>query len=281
MMRIRFLLLAGFLAIACSAAPAEKLKVLTTIPPVYCFTANIAGRLAEVSNLLPPGTAAHDFQFTFADRRKLEQADLVILNGLGLESWLDKTLAASSAKRIVRCAEGLASGTNNPNPHVWLDPILACQMVTNILTALQRSDLPNAAAYATNAAVFVLRLQKLDDEIRTGLASLTNRTIVTSHDAYPYFARRYGLTIAGVIEETAEVDPSSAHLTALRAAIQKQRVKALFVDTHTSPRRARQWARDFKIAAGVLDTLEEAPLQPSAYEDAMRRNLRALQQTLR
>lgn len=78
MMRIRFLLLAGFLAIACSAAPAEKLKVLTTIPPVYCFTANIAGRLAEVSNLLPPGTAAHDFQFTFADRRKLEDRKSVV-----------------------------------------------------------------------------------------------------------------------------------------------------------------------------------------------------------
>lgn len=280
-MRLCLSLVAGLLALSFPTRAAERLRVLTTIPPVYCFTANIAGPFAHVQNLLPPGTTAHDFQFTFADRRKLEQTDLLILNGLGLESWLDKTLATAPAKRVARCAEGLASGTNHSNPHLWLDPILACQMVTNILTALQQADPGHAADYATNAAAFVLRLRLLDEEIRSGLLSLTNRAIVTSHDAFAHFAQRYGFTIAGVIEETAEVDPSPAHLTALRAAIQKQRVKALFVDTHTSPRRARQWARDFKIAGGVLDTLEEAPLQPSAYEDAMRRNLRALQQTLR
>jgi len=272
-----------FFAGAVTAAP---LRVVTTLPPIYCLTVNVAGDLAKVENLLPPGAAAHDFQFTVAARHKLERADLVIANGLGLESWLDEAMGKSAARRIVRCATGLEAAQepaagHSPNPHVWLDPILAIAMVTNILTALQQTDPANASAYATNAAAFTLRLRKLDEEFRAGLASLPSRAIITSHDAFPYLARRYGLERVGVIEEHAEIDPSPAHLRELRATIQKHGVKTLFVDAHESQRRAKQLARDFKVAVLVLDTLEEAPLTPTSYEDGMRQNLRALQQGLK
>jgi zinc/manganese transport system substrate-binding protein len=195
-------------------------------------------------------------------------------------------LEKSERKRVVRCAAGLEAGDDppdgrTPNPHVWLDPILACGMVTNILVALQQADPANASGYATNAAAFAQRLQKLDEELRAGLATLRGRAIITSHDAFPYLARRYGLQVAGVIEEHPEVDPSPAHLSALRATIQKHGVKALFVDAHEHGRRARQLGRDFGVSVGKLDTLEQAPLTPSAYEEGMRRNLRALQQALK
>ena len=269
-----------------ASAGAAALRVVTTLPPIYCLTANVAGELANVENLLPPGAGAHDFQFTVAERRKFERADLVIANGLGLESWLDKAMDKRGSRRVVRCAAGLGADTNlsgghTPNPHVWLDPILACGMVTNILAALQQADPANASGYATNAAAMTLRLRKLDEEFRAGLASLPSRAIVTSHDAFPYLARRYGLEVVGVIEERPEVDPSPAHLSALRATIQKHGVKALFVDAQEGQRRARQLARDFKVAVLVLDTLEAAPLTFSAYEDGMRRNLRSLQQALK
>jgi len=277
---------AALVLIFAGLAEAAALRVVTTIPPIYCLTANVAGNLANVENLLPPGAAAHDFQFSFAERRRLEQADLVIANGLDLESWLDKVLKQSGPRRVVRCAAGLEcsqqQSTNRaPNPHVWLDPILACGMVTNILAALQEADPANASSYATNAAAFVLRLRKLDEELRAGLASLPGRAIITSHDAFPYLAHRYGLEVVGVIEERPEVDPSPAHLSALRALIKRHGVKALLVDAHEPPRRARQLGRDFGVSIGVLDTLEEAPLTASAYEDGMRRNLRALQQALK
>jgi ABC-type Zn uptake system ZnuABC Zn-binding protein ZnuA len=266
-------------------AAAAGLRVVTTVPAVYCFTANVAGRLAVVENLLPPGAAAHDAQFTFAERRKLERADLIIANGLGLEVWLDKPLAQSGRTNIVRCAAGLDAdlippGGATPNPHVWLDPTLASRMVTNILLALQQADPVNAAAYAANAAAFVARLQALDREFLAGLGPLTNRAILTSHDAFSYLARRYGLIVAGVIEERPEVDPSPAHLTALRAVIRQRGVKALMVDPHEGTRRARQLARDFDISVGWLDTLEAAPLTPAAYEEGMRRNLQALLKAL-
>ncbi len=276
-------LLALFLA---GPAVAAGLRVVTTLPPIYCLTVNVAGNLARVENLLPPGAAAHDFQFTFAERRKLERADLVIANGLGLEPWLGKVLEKSGPRRVVRCAADLETGNDPPagrapNPHVWLDPILACRMVTNILVALQQADPANASGYATNAAAFAQRLQKLDEELRAGLATLPGRAIITSHDAFPYLARRYGLDVVGVIEEQPEVDPSPAHLSGLRATIQKHGVKVLFVDAHEHGRRARQLGRDFGVSVGRLDTLEGSPLTPSAYEEGMRRNLRALQQALK
>ncbi len=271
-----------FFAPVVAAAPC----VVTTLPPIYCLTANVAGNFAKVDNLLPPGAAAHDFQFTFAERRKLEQADLVIANGLGLEPWLEKVLAKSGPRRVVRCADGLEADKDStagraPNPHVWLDPILACGMVTNILVALQQADPANASGYATNAAAFAQRLLRLDEELRAGLATLPSRAIITSHDAFPYLARRYGLEVVGVIEEVPDVDPSPAHLSKLRSTIQKHGVKALFVDAHERGRRGRQLGRDFGVSVGVLDTLEQAPLTPSAYEEGMRRNLRALKQALK
>ena len=263
-------------------APGAALRVVTTVAPVYCLTANVAGGLATVENLLPPGASSHDFQLTFAERRKLERADLIIANGLGLESWLEKSLQQSGRTNILHAADGIGlPAIPPPDPHVWLDPSLAIQMVGNILGALQRADPANAAGYATHASVLIARLHALDRELTIGLSTITNRSIVTSHGAFVYLARRYSLTIAGVVEEQPEVDPSPAHLTALRAAIRQHDVKALFVDPHEGMRRARLLGRDFGVSVGLLDPLEAAPLTLSAYEEGMRRNLDSLRQTLK
>src|SRR5262249_45637990 len=157
---------------------------LTTILPIYCFTANVAGDLAEVSNLLPPGVGPHDYQLSPKDRRKLSEADLIVRNGLQLEAWLDPLLRSDSrlrSKTVAEAAAGLeatliygstplavesvpsaahppaasvggAEPSRRPNPHVWLDPRLACQAVSNILQALQKADPAQAAGYARNAA---------------------------------------------------------------------------------------------------------------------------------
>ncbi|MEY2408344.1 MAG: zinc transport system substrate-binding protein [Verrucomicrobiota bacterium] len=265
---------------------APRLHLLTTVPVLYCFTVNVAGDRAIVENLLPPGAAVHDFQFTVAARRKLEHADLIVANGLGLESWLERALQQSSHSNILRCAEGFDSSlifSNGAfaNPHVWLDPRMAAGMVTNILRALSRADPSNAVFYAANAADFNRRLLELDAVMFAGLQPVIHRSIATFHDAYPYLARRYDLSIAGVVEERPEVDPSPAHLTRLRAIIQHEQVRALFVDPQEGVRRARQLGRDFGISVHLLDTLEAAPLSASAYEDGMKRNLESLQKALR
>src|SRR5205085_3104666 len=139
------------------------------------------------------GAGAHDFQFTFDARRKLERANLIIANGLGLDSWVDRALRDSVRAPVIRCAEGFSDelippDSSTPNPHVWLDPVLACRMVSNILAGLQRADPGHAALYSSNATAFVARLDALERDFQAGLSSITNRALVTSHDAFPYLA---------------------------------------------------------------------------------------------
>lgn len=269
------LLLLGVLPSAVAAPGGKPLRVVTSIPPVHCFTLNVAGDLARVDSL-SSGGSAHDFQFTFRERRRLESAQVVVVNGLGMESWLAKALQQSGPKTVVQAAAGLDPELIRGNPHIWLDPIMATRMVTNILVALQQADPANAAGYASNATAFVARLHRLDADIRAGLAGITNRAIVTAHDAFPYFARRYDLRVVGLVEVVADVAPTAGQLSALRQTIDEHGVRAMFVDTHHSGRQARRLAKDFKVRVGVLDTLEGASGRASAYEDGMRANLRAL-----
>ncbi len=280
-------------------AEGRKLRVLTTFLPVYCFSVNVAGDLAEVDNLLPPGVEPHDFQFTPREIKKLAAADVVVMNGLRLESWLTRVIDQSGrGKVIVEAAAGLqseliseshlesADGPGRrfdglPNPHIWLDPQLAEHAVTNILSAFQTADPANAAAYARNARAYVARLQDLDAGLRAGLVPLRGQSIVTFHDAFPYFARRYGLRIAGVIEKAPDVQPSPRYLATLGRIIQTERVRVIFTERQSSPRLARQIGRDYHVAVAQLDTLETGVLAPEFYELGMRNNLRVLEEYLK
>ena len=274
--------LAVFVALTALAngntAEPRKLKVLTSFLPVYCFTVNVAGDLAQVENLLPPGASPHDFQLSPPDVRKFSQADLLIVNGLGVEPWLDKLRRqGAKGKRVITVSAGLSKDTN---PHIWLDPILAAQAVTNILGALQAADPQNADAYAANAQAFLQKLNALDRDFRDGLVSVKGTAIITYHDAFPHLAQRYGLRIAGVVEETPEVSPGPRHLAKLRRIVQTQGVKAMFTDAEHPQKLAEQLAADFGVRLAPLFTLENGELSPTAYEDGMRKNLNVLKNTL-
>jgi len=291
---------------AAPGAEVHKLRVLTTFLPVYCFTASVAGNLAEVENLLPANVEPHDYQFSRKDLQRLAQADLIVINGLGLERWLEKAFQNSAPNRrksVVEMFSGLgdqlivASQSHAtdpsdqshpshrssvvagrellgapPNPHVWLDPRLARHAVTNILRALQETDPTHAAGYAANAEVYLARLEHLDAALEQGLATVRGARIVTYHDAFPYFARRYGLKIVGVIEPQPEVEPSLKYLAALYRASRANQATAIFTEPPSPSRLARQIGRDLHLPLAQLDTIEAGPLKPTAYEEGMKNN---------
>lgn len=290
-------------ALPTAATEAPKPKVLTSCLPMYCLAANVAGEFAEVENLLPAGVDPHEFQFAPRDLRRLAAADLIVVNGLGLEDWLMKALDRASGRRslrIVEAAAGLSGhllespGARRPepgsrrapqagsfNPHVWLDPLLAAHSVTNVQRALAQIDPPNADGYARNARAFVARLRQLDEEIRAVVATFRQRHLVTQHDAFAYFARRYGLQMVGVLHEAPEVEPSPRHRKRLAEIIRDRGVKVIFIEPHASSRLARQIARDLGLTVAELDPLESGPPEPAAYEEGLRRNLRVLEQHLK
>lgn len=282
-----------------------KPVIATTILPVHCLAANVAGDHAEVISLMAGTADAHDFQLTPRERRLLDRANLVVANGLGLEPWLSRVVAGPKKdSRVVMLSAGLeaeiihshhsetesghshSSGHHDHssegiNPHVWLDPHLYRRMVTNFLAAIQTVDPSNASAYASNATVYLARLERLDLELQSGLAPLTNSPIVTYHDAFPYLARRYGLRVVGVVEETPNVSPTPRHLSELRNVIEKERVKVLFTEPQHPDKLARRLAEDLKLRVLPLDTLETGEFTPSAYEDGMRKNLQSLRESLK
>ncbi len=300
-----------------------KIRILTSIPPLYCWAVNVAGDLATVENLLPADVGPHDYQFKPKDLKRLQNADLIVLNGLGLEDWFTRAIQANAAeaeRKVIHIADGLAETdlifhlptleldpshsiqeghdhgprTQDPgpgtghrhehdqaNPHLWQDPRLAMHGVTNILLALQRIDPAHAADYQRNATAYLSRLAALDAEIRQAVAGFSSHTVVTYHDAFPYFCRRYGIELAGVIEQVPGSDPSPRYLAELLKVIRARKVKVIFTEPQFNPRLAKRLADDLGIAVAELDVLETGALSPDSYEDGLRRNLRVLQQYLK
>jgi ABC-type Zn uptake system ZnuABC Zn-binding protein ZnuA len=294
----------GFLILlflADGVAAENRLRVLASFFPPAVVALNVAGTNADVEILLDGRVDPHDFQFSRRDLAKITRADLLVLNGLGMESWLGRALLkVGVAKPKAELSTDLgpeqlipASGSgahrhSQPddhddaefNPHIWLDPRLLAHGTTNVLRALQKADPNNAAIYAANARAFIEGLQELDAELLRGLAPVRQAPVVTWHDAFAYFARRYGPNVIGVIEPVAEVDPAPRYLAELSRRCRAGGVRALFDQPGVRSRLLQRLASDWQVPVATLDTLENQALKPDAYITAMRANARILRETL-
>jgi zinc/manganese transport system substrate-binding protein len=280
----------------------KKLKVVTTFLPAYCFAANVAGDAADVENLLPPNVSPHEYQLSSRDMTKLSEADLVVMNGLGIEHRMSKALRSAgvtNAKTVV-LSQGmekeLIPGAGSPdhesgrqghfheegasNPHLWLDPALAMQAVQTVARAFAKADPANASAYQENARSYAQRLEKLNQEIAKTLQPVQRIPFITFHNAFAYFARRYQLQIPAVVEEQPDVPPSARKVASLLRLIRKAKIKAIFTEPQSSPKLARMLARDSGIALASLNTLETGEINPNAYEEGLRQNAHTLLSTL-
>jgi zinc transport system substrate-binding protein len=174
----------------------SRIKVVASFYPVYEFVKEIGGNKVDVTSLIPIGVEPHDFEPTIQQIQNAETADLVVYNGAGLEKWIDKI----NAKFKVEASQGLnllmSNDTGNSGTydlHVWLDPILAEMEVENIRDALVKIDPANTQYYKANADRFIGKLNDLDYRIKTELATCNKKDFIAFHNAFTYFANRYGL----------------------------------------------------------------------------------------
>ncbi|HEX7858843.1 MAG TPA: metal ABC transporter substrate-binding protein [Verrucomicrobiae bacterium] len=272
----------------------KKLRVVTTFLPGYNVAANVAGDLATVENLLPGNVGLHDYQLSPSELRKLNSADLILLNGLGLETFMERAVRSGGAgleKKIATITAGLhgelihghaphareeEGHDHNHDPHVWLDPNLMAHCVTNVLRALQKADAKNAEGYARNASAYVAKLEALDAELKQKLGPVNDTPFITYHNAFGYFVRRYGLKLAGVVERVPEIPPSTRERAELQKTIREKKVKALFSEPGANSPLAKSIAQDTGIRLGELDPLETGELNATSYERGMRKNAEAL-----
>jgi len=176
----------------------HKLRIVASFYPLYDFASHVAGDKAEVSSLVPVGVEPHDWEPTAGDTLKARDADMLIINGAGIEGWANSV----GAKTIVDTSQGIEF--DHSNPHIWLDPIMAKHQVEKIRDALLSADPANADYYNNNADSFTAKLDSLDALIKSSLANCEKSDFIAFHDAFLHFAKRYGLTqhsIEGVSPE--------------------------------------------------------------------------------
>jgi ABC-type Zn uptake system ZnuABC Zn-binding protein ZnuA len=269
-----------------------KLRVLATFLPVHAHAAAIAGDRAIVESLITGDIGAHDFSPKPSDMQRITQADVLVFNGAGMEPWLNDLVREAGSKNLrtvdlSKDTEFLTSPPRfgsppaahpEPNPHTWLDPVIAAKQVEILRDALIAADPDGAAIYQDNAAAYLTKLRDLDAEFRRVLDPLPSKKLVTFHDAFPYLARRYGLESIGYISEFPERDPSPAELANLIERIRAAGVKVLFAETGYEPALLQRVASESGARVSSIDTLEVGTPGPDAYIDRMKLNLDALRQ---
>ncbi len=266
-----------------------KLKILTTIAPLYSFTKNVAADAAIVDNLIPSGVGPHEYSLSPGDARKVSETRVLIINGVKLEGWLNKLQGPASELResatndnekliIVDTSVGVEVIGNDP--HIWLSPRNAIMQVKNIRDALVKVDPDNSGTYTKNASEYIQRLGNLDKEIKDEIKTWKQNRIVTFHPAFKYFAGDYGLEQAAVIQETPEIEPSPKHIAHVIETIKSKGIRAIFTEPQFSHKIVTSIAGDLNLQVYSLDTLETGPLSKEWYEDSMRSNLKVLKKAL-
>jgi len=270
-----------------SFARVDSLSIVTSFYPMYVLTANVVAGIegVEAHIMAAPETGClHDYQLLPGDLRKLESADILVINGAGMEAFLDKARAMYPDLPVIEAGEGIAlleegHGSGN-NPHVWVDPCNAAAQTRTIARRLCELDPDRAAAYAANGEIYAARLEALYVRMREDLAVVHNRDLFTFHEAFAYFADAFDLRVTGVVEREPGAEPGTRELAEIVDLVRAEGVTALFSEPQYSDRTIELIARETGARVYTLDPVVNGPLTLTAYEDAMERNLQVLLEAL-
>ncbi len=269
--------------------------VVATISILADFTRQVAGDRLEVTSLLPVGSDPHTYEPVPQDVRRVAEAHVLVYNGLKLEKWLEKLLENAGGRFVkVEATRGLQpvlqqSGPDrgDPDPHLWMDPVFAQTYVRNIRDALVAFDPAGRAVYEANAQRYLRELERLHRFVQKQIQQIppAHRKLVTTHDAFRYFGRRYGLAVVGTIWGiSTEDEPSAQEIAQLVDRIRRERVPAVFVETTISPKLMERVAREAGVRIGGRlygDSLGPPGSGAETYLGMMRHNVRVIVEALR
>ena len=294
------LLLSGLLLLtacgggtAATPAPAEEddtLHILATTYPVYLFTTAVTEGVegVEVTRLIREEISClHDYTLTVNDMKAIEAADVIVMNGVGLEDFMADALASSDAP-VIDCSQGVAllaalghEGHDHDaeyDPHIWMDPDRAAQMVWNVATVLSELDTMNGDLYTANASAAEARLQSEVNRVEDpdDLAGL-----ITFHDGFQYFAQATGLDLLKAIEEEEGAEASAAEIKEIVGLIGEYDIPAIFTEKNGSDATAQAISRETGCGVAQLDLImsgDGSGIQP--YVDAMNQNIDTILEAL-
>lgn len=267
----------------------QKFNIVTSFYPMYIATINVTKGVegVEVKNMTKPQTGClHDYQLTPEDLKTLENANAFVVNGAGMEAFLDKVVKQQADLKIVDASKGitLLKEGDEENPHVWVSVSDAIQQVNQIADQLAAIDQVHAAQYKQNAAEYIKKLETLKTEMHKQIDSLPNKNIVTFHEAFPYFAKEFDLNIVSVIEREPGTEPSPKELEETIAKIKELNINALFAEPQYPAGAADTIARETGAKVYTLDpvaTGEATPDSFDAYIQTMKKNAEVLATALK
>lgn len=223
-----------------SAAPGATVQVVATTTVFADLVTRVGGNRVSVRSLVPAGGEPHTFDPRPSDVTAFVDADLVVMNGLGLDDWVvDLVSEAGSEAPVVRLGEDLSDAEyiadeeeGGTNPHLWLNVAYAMGYVDRIAEALAQLDPDGADVYEINASEYRVELEELDTFARDELAAIPaeRRRVVSFHEAFPYFAAAYGLEVVGVVVDAPGQDPSAGEVAALIDAMREADVSAILAE---------------------------------------------------
>lgn len=281
----------GFLAfLAGTAAVAAQPRVVASTTQVADMARNIAGDRCVVTCLLGPGVNPHVYQPVPGDSRLVEAADLCLQNGLHLEgkNWMETLARDNGNKPLITCTDGVQpldleyEGQTVRDPHAWFDPRNAAMYVNNILAGLISIDPSGAPDYQARADLYLRQLRVLDSwlELQAGRIPAERRILVTSHDAFNYFAARYGFKVRSPIGWSTGTEIGGGMTPERRktvvASIQNFNIPAIFVETSVNPKMIQQIAEEARVKVGgelYSDAMGAAGTAGESYIGMMRENM--------
>ena len=282
----------------------NKLTIVTSFYPMYISTLNIVKDIpnVEVINMTAPQTGClHDYSLSTKDLKTLSNADILIINGAGMESFLDDIIDEYSDLKIIEASKGIdliedtehddhtedhdhEDHDHDVNPHVWVSISKNIEEVSNIAEELSSLDPNHANEYQDNANEYIAKLENLKTEMHSTLDNIAHKDIITFHEAFPYFAEEFNLNIVGVIEIEPDSEPSAKEVENIISIINEKNIKALFTEPQYSSKIADTIAKETGASIYTLDPIVTGDSNEKAYNDyiiKMQENLNTLKEALK
>lgn len=240
---------------------ADRVRVAATIFPLYDIAREVAGPLADVVLIFPPGASPHTFEPTPAGVRALGGAQALFVVGYGLDGWASRLARGAGISRLVRVDGGIAlrRADGAVDPHYWLSAPNARAIAGVVATELERLAPDRGQEIRRSLAAYQARLDAADAEVRRLLADLPSRRIATVHEAFGYFADAYGLEVAAVFEPYPGLEPSPRFVVEFQKKVRASGVRVVFTEPQLSLEALRPIARDLGVTLAVLDPLGGLP----------------------
>ncbi len=287
----RFRLWLASLALAITAAPAcaqDRVNVVASFSILGDFVKNVGGDRVNVTTLVGPNSDVHVYTPAPADAKKIADAKLLVINGLGLEGWLPRLLQSSGSKaRIITATKGITPlkvGAGG-DPHAWQSVLDAKIYVADIRDALVAADPADAEAFRSNALSYLEKLDALDREVREAVAKVppNRRKVISTHDAFGYFASAYGIQFIAPLGVSTESEASARDIAGIITQIKTEKIPAIFLENFSDPRLIRRISAETGARVGgtlYSDSLTDEKGDSPTYIELVRHNIKALTSAL-